>query len=544
MDVKKQIRTLLPGIIVILCGCLGVWLVRDAFVRSTPTKASGEIPSRPRQAPTPPRSRPMKAGERDRFADGTTVEVFASAWDGEIILRFPSDESYDNFLHALDGGDVRLLARLDRLRAVRIGYDDPDALDQLLARENLGTYSSLTRFPVMPKPGGGAGADALDVGARILPAIGITRPDPRWGQGVKVAVIDSGILPHPALPSVSRSIEIVPFPDDRDSAHGHGTAVASLIAGRHELVSGPAPGVELISVRVIDESGRSDAFAIAAGLLAAMDAGAELVNLSLGSDGDAPLMGAAIKMVLDAGIIVVASSGNEGAAEARFPASYAGVLSVGAVDAAARRSSFSNLGSWLSLTAPGHGVNAAWTGGKFVKVNGTSASAPLVTGAIAATMSDGSGRRLDARRAAEIVLSHTDDAGPPGPDAEFGQGILNLGRVINRDLPGIQDAAIFHQNLVPSSTGGTELEISIQNRGTAPLVNMGVDVTSNSGTRRINLTSLAPGAVTTLRVPIHVAPTATDDAVEVTTRLVPSGIWNDLTPSNNALTGRFRPLQR
>src|SRR5690606_21069529 len=199
---------ILPGIVAILCGLLGWWLVRDAFVRASPGKRQEAPPPRPRPVASAEPSRPLKAAERDRFENGTTVEVFASAWQDEIILRFPSDESYGSFLDALGRSEVRLLGRLDRLRAMRLGYDDPGTLDRLLAEEKIGTYSSLSRFPVMPKPGGGAGADALDIGHRILPSIGITRPDPRWGAGVKVAVIDSGILAHPALPSVSRSIEI------------------------------------------------------------------------------------------------------------------------------------------------------------------------------------------------------------------------------------------------------------------------------------------------------------------------------------------------
>ncbi len=527
----------MPGILVLLCGLLGWWLARDAAARVA-EKPRREAPAPPRRTHAPALPRSAKASTRDQFPDGATVEVFASCNPGETILRFPSGESYDAFLSALRRSPVRLLDRLDRLLALRLGHDAFSDLADLLDEENITVYSSLSRFPELPKPGGGAATDALPFGDRVLPWLGITDPNPRWGAGVKVAVLDSGILPHPALPTVSRSIEIVPFPDDLAAAHGHGTSVASLIAGNHPMARGVAPAVELISIRVIDERGASDAFSISAGIIAAMDAGADIMNLSLGTDADVPLIGEAIRMALEAGIVIVASSGNKGEAEARFPASYAGVISVGAVDAGRRRLAFSNLGSWLSLTAPGEGVNAAWTGDRFVKTSGTSVSAPLVTGAIAATMSDGSGRRLDARRAAEIVLAHTDDAGPPGHDAEYGAGILNLGRVMNRDIPHLHDAAIASQRIVPAAaTGGRdEIQVTIQNRGTAILANTGVEIVTPWGRSPFNIASLAPGAIHTVSLPFDFS----QPPIEVTTRLTLSSSHSDLHPENNTRTDRFR----
>ncbi len=534
---KPALRRLIPGIFVLLCGLLGWWLARDASARVT-EKPRREAPAPPRRTHAPELPRSAKASTRDQFPDGATVEVFSSCNPGETILRFPSGESYGAFLSALRRSPVLLLDQLDRLHALRLGHDDFSDLADLLDEENITIYSSLSRFPALPKPGGGAAADALAFGDRVLPWLGITNPNPHWGAGVKVAVLDSGILPHPALPIVSRSIEIVPFPDDLAAIHGHGTSVASLIAGNHPMARGVAPAVELISIRVIDERGASDAFSIAAGILAAMDAGTDIMNLSLGTDADVPLIGEAIRMALEAGIVIVASSGNEGAAEARFPASYAGVISVGAVDANRRRLAFSNLGSWLSLTAPGEGVNAAWTGDRFVKTSGTSASAPLVAGAIAATMSDGSGRRLDARRAAEIVLAHTDDTGPPGHDAEYGAGILNLGRVMNRDIPHLHDAAIASQRLVPATeTGGRdEIQVTIQNRGTAVLANTGVEISTPWGNPLFNVTSLAPGAIQTFSIPFDAAYVADRDAIRVTTSLRLGTLGSDLRPENNRQT--------
>ncbi|WP_193211709.1 S8 family peptidase [Luteolibacter marinus] len=534
---KRRTQRFLPATLVLLCGLLAWWFASGGRAAKP---AAAPLPAKVAFTPKPvPAPRPVVAAPRDEFPDGTTVEAFASCNEGEVILRFPSDESYGSFLHALGGSPVRLLGRLDRLQALRLGYGHQEDLEALLDGENITTYDSLSRFPAAPRPGGGAAADALGFGDEVLPWLGIDGDNSRWGAGVKVAILDSGILPHPALPSEIRSIEIIPFPDDPGETEGHGTAVASLVAGNGGPVRGVAPAAELISVRIVDERGTSDAFAIAAGILAAMDAGAQLINLSLGTTDDIPLIAAAVVMAQQAGIVIVASSGNDGAAEASFPASYAGVISVGAVDATRRRLAFSNLGSWLSLTAPGHLVDAAWSGGRVLRMSGTSASAPLVCGAIAAAMSDGSGQRLDAATAARWVVSLSDDAGAPGQDPEYGAGILNVARVINRGIPNLQDAAIVSQRLVTGTAPGNplKLDLTIQNRGTAILINPLVEIRMAGYVTPLTATTLAPGAVHTFSVPVQQA--VNDRQITVSSSVAVARGEIDIHPENNTRTDRF-----
>ena len=78
---------------------------------------------------------------------------------------------------------------------------------------------------------------------------------------------------------------------------------------------------------------------------------------------------------------------------------------------------FSNSGETLSVTAPGYGVNTAWLENQRVSFSGTSASAPLVAGAIAAVMSQNPG--VGAAGAWEILAAHTNEAGAPGADARY-----------------------------------------------------------------------------------------------------------------------------
>ncbi|RYD64117.1 MAG: hypothetical protein EOP83_10540, partial [Verrucomicrobiaceae bacterium] len=326
---KARLRRLMPGSLVLLCGLLGYWLVRDATPATRSPSPRKDLVATPRK-PLPEAPKPTKSHVRDRFPDGTTIEVFGSCRKEELILRFPTEASYNSFLHALRRSSVRLIDRLDILRAIRIGFnaEEMQVLAALFEDEQITTYKTLTRLPEAPRAGGGASLGAVAFGAQVLPWLGVTGDNSRWGKGVKLAVLDTGILPHPALPPITRSIEIFPFPKDPMTTHLHGTAVASLIAGKDPMVRGVAPAVDLISVRVLDDRGISDSFAIAAGILAAMDAGAEILNLSLGEQSDSPLAGEAIRMAIDRGIVVVASSGNEGLQEAKYPAAYAGVIGV------------------------------------------------------------------------------------------------------------------------------------------------------------------------------------------------------------------------
>lgn len=199
---------------------------------------------------------------------------------------------------------------------------------------------------------------------------------------------------------------------------------------------------------------------------------------------------------------------------------------------------FSNLGSELGMTAPGYGVNAAAPGGGFVRVSGTSASAPLVAGAIAATISDGSGRRLSAADAVAIVMACADDEGPPGFDAEYGTGVLNLGRVMNRHVPGRCDAVVTWQQLVSGAGAGAadQLRVTVQNRGTAALINTRVEIATAAGTSTVTATTIAPGMSENFSVPFDRLKMADLPYAAITTTAIPGNAAVDLTPENNRRT--------
>ena len=221
----------------------------------------------------------------------------------------------------------------------------------------------------------------------------------------------------------------------------------------------------------------------------------------------------------------MAAAGNSERTEATYPAAYPTVISVGAVDARGEHLDFSNYGTYLSITAPGYAIDAAWPGNRIARVSGTSASAPLVAGAIAATMSSHGSPVMGARQAAEIVMSQSNEAGIPGPDSEYGVGILNLARVMNRGLPGIVDAAITQQRFL-----GEEIEVTVQNRGTTVLVNTLLEISTPFGSRQFNASTLVPGAIRTFSMPARMPD---GGKIRVRSSLVLGTPGQDITPRNN-----------
>jgi type VII secretion-associated serine protease mycosin len=255
---------------------------------------------------------------------------------------------------------------------------------------------------------GGAGqqaraSDLAELAAIDVPAAWqVTR-----GRGVIVAVLDTGV--DSRVPDLRGSVITGPDytrganPPGYRPPHWHGTFIASLIAGHGSGpglasgVIGVAPAARILSVRVIlddNEPGfpiyNANAHyedAIASGIRYAVRRGAGVINMSLGSASAAPRVREAVGYAISRGVVVVASAGNDGAGPGRsqfsYPASYTGVISVGAVDAEHQRAPFSDRNASVVLCAPGVDVVGAAPGGGYLAVNGTSPASAFVAGVAA-----------------------------------------------------------------------------------------------------------------------------------------------------------------
>jgi serine protease len=228
-------------------------------------------------------------------------------------------------------------------------------------------------------------ASAVTPGSQMVP-YGITQvhaPETwlarRPGQ-VNVAIIDSGIdRNHPELAgSYMGGYHVINDNDDPLDDVGHGTHVAGIVAAANNGygVVGVAPGVKLWGLKVVDEAGRGFMEDVIIGLEWIIEKKKEIggnwvVNMSLGGTTSSIAEHEAFTEARDAGLILVASSGNTSTASlpaaVEFPAAYPEVVAVGAVSETGARANFSNAGPELDFVAPGvRIVSSVLSGGTFV----------------------------------------------------------------------------------------------------------------------------------------------------------------------------------
>ncbi len=491
----------------------------------------------PEESHTPTAQAPMsanksltRAGAR-KVGGGIAEELPPFALQNERIAVFKTDEDYRKFLASLGDRNLKLLGKSDQLRAVRFGIGPGGDLDGIDGAE-LG-YNYLVTIPTPPDASAQAGASGF--GRNALSWLGVTGDNSQWGKGVTVAVLDSGVNSHLALDQQKGKITQIALTElTADSQLGHGTAVASIVSGDHPLTPGVAPASDILSIRITDDSGSSDSFTLADGIIQAVDAGAKVINISMGSYGDSNVVRNAVEYAQSSGAVIVASSGNSGLETVAYPAAYEGVIAVGAVEAQGEHLDFSNTGENLGITAPGYSVNAAWGEEQLTQFSGTSASAPFISGAIAATMTE---KNLTASQATDLVLGNANDSGLPGADNAYGTGILDLGRIMNSGTPGIYDAAIASQVLVPPSVNSTlpQVLVTVQNRGTETLINSPLTINSPSGTQTINISSLAPGAIQTYPVSVLLPNNETPVTVSSTVQTTET----DSNATNNSRSDGF-----
>ncbi len=534
---RRNTWFLLVGFLAV--GCLGYWLAKTA----APTREAGK------PAPAEVNRRVAKAipyEESPKFRRGERAPVFrmddeaanAGALTGQRVLVFTDRDALEEFLRRA-GDKIQVMGRLDALGALRVGFLNYDDLAGLLSGEE--EVSMIFPVDVPTNDQGVAQAGAVPLGASLLEWLGITGDNSTWGAGVRVAILDTGVLAHAAFGGQVHSIDLVGGADP-STQNGHGTAVASFIIGKDPRTPGVAPDATIVSVRIADDFGQSDSFLLAKGIIAAVDSGAQIINISMGSFGDSSLVRNAIDYALASGSLIIAASGNNGQDRVTYPAANQGVIAVGAVDAHGTHLDFSNTGQQLDLTAPGFGLNAAWPGDQAVSVSGTSFSAPIISGAVAAIMSQ-SPTKVTARQALDLLYSHLNDGGEAGHDTMYGAGMPDIGRVLNANTPGIYDAAVASQRYVEPSSGSPygAIEVLVQNRGTENLVNTRVDVTTPGGTISSNITFLAPNGVQTVQIPVTRQPAGTSASLRYDSRVTLSTGLADAKPSNDRRVDQYVP---
>lgn len=249
--------------------------------------------------------------------------------------------------------------------------------------------------------------------------------------------VDAPEMAHVALG------DFVDQDNDVTDENFHGTHVSGIIGaiGNNSLgISGVAWNVRIMPLRAgfrtIDAGYLQDDDAAAA-IIYAADNGAHVINMSWGDPNYSAIIADACDYAYEKGVVLVASSGNDGARGLSYPAKLSNVISVGSVNHAKVVSTFSSVGPQLDLVAPGEAILSTYKTTPdelYMEMSGTSMSAPMVSGSIALLLSLVPG--LTPAEVRARLLSSTDDINTPGYDNSSGHGLLNTRKLLeNLDPP-------------------------------------------------------------------------------------------------------------
>ena len=261
------------------------------------------------------------------------------------------------------------------------------------------------------------------------------------GPGVPVTMIDSGVdLSHEEFAGRPNTIALNTQTFDANQDEFHGTSTASVVGApvNGQGIVGIYPQAKL-QLWDASPTGQLTVGDEIAGLAAARRQGRGVINLSLGGFDRLPIEEHAIMSAFAAGLLVVASAGNdrEEGSSPSFPASFPHVLTIGATDEADRVTVFSSASAAMDLAAPGQDIEAAipklWDPNLYEPVDGTSFSAPLVSGAAAAVWT--LRPTLSNTQLFEVMRRSARDVGKAGWDPDTGYGILNVPAALARKPP-------------------------------------------------------------------------------------------------------------
>ena len=341
-----------------------------------------------------------------KSAEHFTVEEVTQTYPVAVVgALLASKKIY--FLRPTDrktAGDAKKTAEL----AKKIDHDSAVRYAELDAPTSLAD----TRFHGWPEGApADAGMEADWADQEITESMGLPAAHVRSsGAGTVVAVLDSGAdLGHPAL--AGRLVAGYDYVDDDadpsempkrldgngngiiDEAYGHGTFVAGMV----RVV---APGASIMPLRVLNSDGAGSVFVVAQAIVDAVDDGADVINLSLGTaeKTESKVVEDALKYAEERGSLVVAAAGNSATNERQYPAQYKEVLSVTSMDQFDQLSNFACWGDWVDVAAPSEDVLGPVAGGGYARWSGTSMAAPLIAGQVALLRSYAPGLSLNGQR--------------------------------------------------------------------------------------------------------------------------------------------------
>lgn len=259
------------------------------------------------------------------------------------------------------------------------------------------------------------------------------------GDGVTVALVDSGAAPHFALDGVVVDYRNFTTDGDIHDTLGHGTHCAGIIGAKTGAAKGIAPKCQIHSLKVLGHSGMGSNEAVEQAVRYATELKADIISMSLGSSRPHEGVHSAIKEACAAGIIIVCAAGNDGGA-VNFPAAFVETIGVGAVDRYGQACEFSSRGKNIAVAAPGQDITSTWLNNGYATISGTSMAAPFVAGTLALYVSSAKsrGEKVDHAAVMKALEDTSREAGMIGRDDVYGWGLLDPHSLLSYEVKATQ----------------------------------------------------------------------------------------------------------
>jgi thermitase len=390
---------------------------------------------------------------------GTTQADLLSRYPGARMLSLHADEGYAQLLATPQSIAAPVMSGLSlSAQALAVVATEPDLTlntsvtgDEAVAQGNTAWAGGNTAWAggntawaggISGTGGNSALLDNAAAWTKIDLGAG-QKADPRLGQGVIVAVLDTGVdSKHPAFTGhLNTALGWDYVGNDADpqdenwasgsgKSFGHGTAVAGIILQ-------VAPNATIVPYRVLNPNGGGRLSNIILAVNDAVSKGAKVINMSLGTTTASAALNNAVSSAIKSGAMVVASSGNSGDDNITYPARSSldmqlilggGLLSVGSIGKEDdKKDDFSTYGLGIDVMAPGRAVATAFPGGLRTNATGTSFAAPMVSGAVALAMSNGRTNVVALYTSIKATASASTD---PIYGGKLGKGTLNVGKMM------------------------------------------------------------------------------------------------------------------
>ncbi len=335
-----------------------------------------------------------------KFKPGTRLEMMAVlGHQSDRIQEFPGSEFV--VVHTSDEGTLGSILAWHPA----VEYVEPNYRCDAFHTPNDTRYSSQWYLPKVAAPA------AWDI--------------TRGSNNVTIAIIDTGVqLNHPDLSAkIVPGYDFVNLDSSANDDNGHGTHCAGIAAASTDNrtgIAGVAMRCNIMPVKVLSQTGVGYNADVAAGMIWAVQNGANVLSLSLGSAFDSQVLRDAAQVAESAGALVVAAAGNSNSIEPRYPAAIPTVVAVAATDRMDQRASYSSHGSWVDVAAPGGAgpgtpqsaqILSTYLGSTYQFKSGTSMACPLVAG-IGALLVYGTGRGLPPQPIRAALEAGCDSIGP------------------------------------------------------------------------------------------------------------------------------------